>query len=583
MIKKWISELEKTLNRHPFIGIIGVSLLLLLPQILSRNMIVGSDSIFHFNRFYDAAMQLKDGNLQYFSSMYGFQQSGRIVNALYSPYLAYLHGALLLIAGTWFNYQLLSNFLLYVLSGFSMYNLLKKLKVKTKIAFSTAVIYLSTFAVQYWITRQGFSSWGAAFMPLCLTPIISMTEKHDVKLDLGFYTALMFQTHFLSTLFLVMSYLPFYLRAFVQSTKKGQFMLKTGLAIGCFFLLTLNLWHSLFQIYSSDKILAPFINQSMAESTLTYSSFYCLFTPCFLLIIIVRILMIAYRENNLSPMLKITIWTSMFFLLLGSNLIPWTFLLKKNIRMVQLIQFPFRFVIPATVLLLVSWALLLNEDHFEKLKTVKVKSMVVLAIIQTLLLQTVLITTWWKPENYLFSLINTTIADIPAQQVKEAFYSQDLSLALEYIQKSTPDYLPVHREYDGSRYKLYQTQIIDKDPFFKKKVEDGRLVVAWDGKDQKKIQVPVFSYHNTVLRLNGQVLNKKDIDYSEIGVITIPQKLNRNHLELRYQAPTFFQWSLMISLLSFAFFIMAAVFGKMKEIIGKNLVGLTGYVYPLKR
>ncbi len=196
MRKKWWLLLKIILEDHPLLGLVSVSLLLLLPQIISRNMIVGSDSIFHFNRFYDTAMQFKEGNFQYFSSMYGFQQSGRIVNALYSPYLAYLHGGLLLIAKTWFNYQLLSNFLLYVLSGFSMYALLKKLEVGTKIAFSIAVIYLSTLAVQYWITRQGFSSWGAALLPICLTPIISMTEKNDVKLDLGFYTALMFQTHF---------------------------------------------------------------------------------------------------------------------------------------------------------------------------------------------------------------------------------------------------------------------------------------------------------------------------------------------------------------------------------------------------
>lgn len=67
--------------------IIAFAVLLVTPQLFTRKVILGSDSIFHYNRFYEAAMQLKNGNLSYFLSLYGFQQSGRIVNALYGPFL----------------------------------------------------------------------------------------------------------------------------------------------------------------------------------------------------------------------------------------------------------------------------------------------------------------------------------------------------------------------------------------------------------------------------------------------------------------------------------------------------------------
>ena len=40
-------------------------------------------------------LQLKNGNFSYFLSLYGFQQSGRIVNALYGPFFAYLQGGLI--------------------------------------------------------------------------------------------------------------------------------------------------------------------------------------------------------------------------------------------------------------------------------------------------------------------------------------------------------------------------------------------------------------------------------------------------------------------------------------------------------
>ena len=75
-------------------NVVGFSLLIAFAvfigyttTIYKKMSILGSDSIFHYNRFYEAAMQLKNGNFSYFLSLYGFQQSGRIVNALYDPFL----------------------------------------------------------------------------------------------------------------------------------------------------------------------------------------------------------------------------------------------------------------------------------------------------------------------------------------------------------------------------------------------------------------------------------------------------------------------------------------------------------------
>ena len=96
--------------------IISFAILLVTPQLFTRKVILGSDSIFHYNRFYEAAMQLKNGNFSYFLSLYGFQQSGRIVNALYGPFFAYLQGGLILISGTWFRYQILGYCYIYWLN-----------------------------------------------------------------------------------------------------------------------------------------------------------------------------------------------------------------------------------------------------------------------------------------------------------------------------------------------------------------------------------------------------------------------------------------------------------------------------------
>ena len=65
-------------------------------QMRTGNIIIGSDTIFHFNRFYETEEQIRNGNLSWFMTLYGFNQSGRVINALYGPASAYLNGLLLL-------------------------------------------------------------------------------------------------------------------------------------------------------------------------------------------------------------------------------------------------------------------------------------------------------------------------------------------------------------------------------------------------------------------------------------------------------------------------------------------------------
>ena len=134
----------------PALVIVIGALILVLPQVLAHKMLLGSDSIFHYNRFYEAAMQLKEGNFHYFITMYGFQQSGRIINALYGPVAAYFNGALLLVGKTWFNYQILSDIAVYLLAGGSMYALLRKCKLRVSYSLGLALFYLTTYSIQYW-------------------------------------------------------------------------------------------------------------------------------------------------------------------------------------------------------------------------------------------------------------------------------------------------------------------------------------------------------------------------------------------------------------------------------------------------
>ncbi len=126
-------------------------------------MILGSDVVFHFNRFYETSQQIKEGNFQYFLSIYGFQQSARIVNALYGPFLPISRSAGL------------ESFVVFLptarqlgcslLAGFSMFGLLKKLSQWLAVSGDEHPVYGDLFCPVL-IERQAFCL-GAAVLPLC--------------------------------------------------------------------------------------------------------------------------------------------------------------------------------------------------------------------------------------------------------------------------------------------------------------------------------------------------------------------------------------------------------------------------------
>lgn len=107
----------------PVAGIAIMSFIMIVPQLLTGSVIVGSDGIFHFNRIYDTAKQISTGYWSYWQTNFGFQQSGRVVNAVYGPYSAYLMGALLVVFRSWYHFQLFTTFAVYLIGGYGMYRL----------------------------------------------------------------------------------------------------------------------------------------------------------------------------------------------------------------------------------------------------------------------------------------------------------------------------------------------------------------------------------------------------------------------------------------------------------------------------
>lgn len=524
--------------------IIGFAILLVTPQLFTRKVILGSDSIFHYNRFYEAAMQLKNGNFSYFLSLYGFQQSGRIVNALYGPFFAYLQGGLILISGTWFRYQIVSRVLLHILAESSMYALLKQCKVKTSIALSLGLLYATTFSIQYWTMRQGFSSWGAALLPYCFIPAIHYVFYQRVdQVRLALSMALIFQIHVLSALMLAMMYLPFYLYTFVKATtsKKKETILKVLIAVILFLLLTVNVWGVLLYLRGANHLLDPFINREIGKNGIDGTARYWLYTPISLMVLL--ILQFIYAIVNWKKLarwkriLHFIYFVFFFFFFLSTGLFPWQYLVENGNTFAELIQFPFRFFVPATILLLAITGLTVTRFvNWRKSIAVLLFAFAGVGLIQNIMDTTGRVKSAAQ-DGELISIVKHTYVKGDYQTISLTMNDSDLSQFLNLVVKPTPDYVPIYGTIGKQNtYDLYYENIVTNQRT-EKLIEDNYLVLTWQADEGEELNLPIVVYKDSILTLNGKELDKDDYNLSTIGTPTISSQEGKNKLELRYQEP----------------------------------------------
>ena len=521
--------------------IISFAILLVTPQLFTRKVILGSDSIFHYNRFYEAAMQLKNGNFSYFLSLYGFQQSGRIVNALYGPFFAYLQGGLILISGTWFRYQIVSRVLLHILAESSMYALLKQCKVKTSIALSLGLLYATTFSIQYWTMRQGFSSWGAALLPYCFIPAIHYVFYQRVdQVRLALSMALIFQIHVLSALMLAMMYLPFYLYTFVKATtsKKKETILKVLIAVILFLLLTVNVWGVLFYLRGANHLLDPFINREIGKNGIDGTARYWLYTPISLMVLLIlQFIYAIVNWKKLARWKRILHFIYFVFFFLSTGLFPWQYLVENGNTFAELIQFPFRFFVPATILLLAITGLTVTRFvNWRKSIAVLLFAFAGVGLIQNIMDTTDRVKSAAQ-DGELISIVKHTYVEGDYQTISLTMNDSDLSQFLNLVVKSTPDYVPIYGTIGKQNtYDLYYENIVTNQRT-EKLIKDNYLVLTWQADEGEELNLPIVVYKDSILTLNGKELDKDDYNLSTIGTPTVSSQEGKNKLELRYQEP----------------------------------------------
>ncbi|MDK4443398.1 hypothetical protein M4J00_03220 [Enterococcus faecium] len=539
---KGVRQLKKY---GPFLAIFFIALAFLMPHLFTHKLILGADAPFHYNRFYDAAQQIKYGDFHYFPSLYGFQQSGRIVNAVYGPFFAYLQGLIVLLAGSWFHYQILSNFILYLISGFSMLILLRYVNVRNWVSVPVAVLFMSTYSIQYWSINQGFTSWGTCFYPLCMIPIADFVlHKKFPVIKVAVSVGLMTQIHLLSSIMLALMYIPFYLYYFFNQTEKGKALLQLIKSVLLYFVLTANIWAGLAIVYSGNKILPPFVNREMSQKAIDLDGSYWLHYPkAFPILILSDFLLFIFFQQKNTLFQKIVLYTSLVFFFLSTSLIPWTTLIEKNVPFISLIQFPFRFFVPFTLLLLLYLALSLNQ--WSEQKWFRLLSIFGILIFSAQTIQN-LYQHLEKWENETFVSRHTYLFDTP-EEARKTFFSKDMSTSLFVFQKTTPDYLPIYKETKDNKYDRYNEEILENETTFIKTHPGGLLTIKWKNTGDKTVHIPVIVYDRTVLQQNGKTLT--DYEVTDIGTPIVKQKKGINELTLHYQTPIYFYFILSLTLI----------------------------------
>lgn len=629
-----VEEREKTINMKklkkinyaacwPYLAVVLFAAYLAYRQMRTGNIIIGSDTIFHFNRFYETEEQIRNGNLSWFMTLYGFNQSGRVINALYGPAFAYLNGLLLLAVGTWYRYQIITSFLVFAVGGVGMYRAVHRFNVRGSIAVLVTIIYMTIGWLPRWQSGSNFSGIGAALMPYGILVACDMfydKEKpiHWIKLTILMTVAL--EVHLLTALMYMAFLVPAWLYAIIKREDKRGILLNTLKAVLLTIFLTVNTLLPLYWM-SKTNTLAPTATMRMLENAVHLKHTTVAFHPFRILTHNLRASLTYWLAYAFIVQVIYAIWTREeskanvvvslyggFWLLLASRLVEWDRITNHLPALARFIQFPSRFVCIAYPLLIVGLGLSFEHILRRKQKWVKAAAYALLGLLTFAAADCLVITltsnAWAGYQNNVGRSRNTKFGEetqktSPREKKKKkkkamedygayhpvklddqrkqalvntnaATHAHDLQVFLDMTEKAIPDYLPVYKwdpepdvpshlyTYKWKQYytmenskitAAYRKSVMNHNRNVKVKAVKHGLKLTWKAKKGKhKQQLPVITYKQSKLTVNGRVLTK--YKRNRVGAPTVPEKTKgTNTAYLEFQTPLWIKLAIAVSLL----------------------------------
>lgn len=586
------NELKKAVQNSKnwwAIGVILIAVLSLLSiQARSRNVIIGYDTFFHFNRIYDTSMQFQTGRFSYFMANFGYCQSGQIVNAVYGPYMAYGLGFLLFLTHSWVDFQLSSALILLFGAGIGAYLLFRRVKISYYLATAGAVLFLSQNFITYWLTSTAFLDWGSMMLPFAVLvglDLLSGSAK-QIHVSLALVVAILIEMHILSAVITVLLLIPFFLVGIYRSQAKERYLKKIILNVGLTLLLTANYFAAFFDVFGHNHLIAPFRVQSLqsggmqlVNKTLMQGSVGIVF----MIIITVQIIFILFnlKRSNLNVMLT-TI--GLFFLALSSEYFPWDQIGKSAPVFRDFLQFPSRFYAVAALLLLTGFLLSVNQAmqqvRVPLVKQIYAAGVGILALAAVWIgmtnIQQQLMNNWQAhnlaPQAGVYAQHLLPYGYYPKQVsnegIRKDFQEKNLVTPLHDSIRANTDYLPNHTQLRQPRdlQSQYKNQITYNEGQFNKQPQvDGSMLIQWDSQSKKLTMIPMVAYHDTQLKLNGRPL--RNYQLSSIGGICVPAKAGKNKLLIKYETPLYVKLAILVSLLSWLGLAIYLIYQGLKRLI----------------
>lgn len=543
----------------PIILSLVIATVLIWTDLTTRSGLTLDDTAFHFHRFYDTYQQIQNHNFSYFQMNYGMGESGRIVNALYGPFFAYLMGSLLLFCSSWLRFQILITYLIFLVGGLGIYRLSRKVKISQVVSSIVTALFLTTGYIAYWPRSNAFNSWGAVLIPFVLIQGINLLNNHKTRfswISLGIVMAIVAQIHLLSTFFSILALIPFFIYGLVLSENKRQMWIDVFKAVGLFIVLTANVWGAFLLLYPTNQMASPIdyspvltaVNLSVAGTSTMWTSI----TEVTLLLFIVQLIYVIFNFKSSKLNTFVTL-EGLVFLYLSSNLFPWQFVKDTLPAVTGYLQFPNRFTVVAYPLLFLGIGLTLNElikRHGKKL------GMIVSALAIVVVLFNV---------RADFNEINNNITynkgiTSNAKEMKE----KGLAPYINKVEINSPDYLPVRKKIKSSDITgMLMSMSPQKNNFEQKALSNGRLELTWKDSTSKVTTLPIFIYKQSELSLNNKVIKPK---VNEIGMPQVQSRKGKNTAILSFKTPIWFTILLYISILSWVLLIIYGVFRWVKII-----------------
>ena len=543
----------------PILLSIVIATILMLPEFLKHVGIFGNDTIFQLSRFYDASKQIQNHNFSYFQMNYGMGQTGRIINAIYGPFFAYLMGGLLFFAGSWFRYGIILTYVLFLIGGIGFYHLSRKVNVSKVVACVTTTLFLTSGYIFYWIYSNNGNCLGSVFIPYVIIQAIDLINNYKKPFNwilLGVTVAIIAQVHMLSTVMSILLLLPCFIYGLVLSSDKRKMWIDVIKAVILCVFLTANVWGAFLVVYGSNKVSSP-LDFSPALTTLNLTTpsdvtMWMGITEGILLLFCIQLIYVLFnfKSSKINTFLTIE---GFVFLILSSNLFPWKFVQDHFYVIASYFQFPNRLTAIAYSLLFVAVGITLTRlttDHGKE--------------IGRLALILVLIITLFNIKGDLNQASKSVaISEQNVDQVTKLRMT-DLDVFIGSNPPGNPDYFALqHKMNSWEVEKFVAAHLNYRKGFSKEVLSGGRLKVSWNSKNDTNTSLPIVMYHQSQLELNGK---KVDPKLNTIGMPIVKSKVGKNTAILSFKTPTWFTILLYISILSWVLLIIYGVFRWVKII-----------------